>query len=112
MSRNDRVETVRFTGGQHHGLVVQAPPHIAERLHSMKFEVLATGQLYDLARQQRIPHTRAITPAPAPAPVAAAAVPEPATSAPELPILDRTPAPAPTTRPAPAMPVFQPARPT
>lgn len=111
------METVRFTGGQHHGLIVQAPAHIAERLHAMSFEVLATGQLYDTARQCRIPGTRAVNatpqPVPKPAPVIAVAAPEPAAPAP---VLDLTPPSAPATtapRPAPvAMPLFQPARPS
>jgi hypothetical protein len=80
VSQNDRVEIVRFSGGEHDGLVVEAPAHVAERLHAMRFEVLATGRLYDLTEERRIPGARAITPPepraiPAPRPPA---IPSPA----------------------------------
>ncbi|WP_214401766.1 hypothetical protein [Pseudonocardia lacus] len=130
---NDRLEIVRFTGGEHDGLVVEAPPHVAERLHATRFEVLATGRLYDLTDQCRIPGARAITPPTAPAttkpaaePMPAAVIPSP-TPSPEQPATSvaepvapadvplREPAPAAQRRAVPAvptMPVFQPGRPT
>ena len=137
---NDRLEIVRFTGGEHDGLVVEAPPHVAARLHVMRFEVLATGRLYDLVEQCRIPGARAVTPpvaappaAPAPVttpPVAAPAVVVPApTSSPEQQATAVLEPPAPAAPqvldfavepvaqrraapPAPTMPVFQPGRST
>jgi hypothetical protein len=54
------VERVRFTGGEHSGLVVEAPPDIAERLPLMRFAVMAGGQLFDLVEQCRIPGTRVV----------------------------------------------------
>jgi hypothetical protein len=121
---NDRVEIVRFTGGEHDGLVVEAPAHVAERLHAMRFEVLATGRLYDLTDQCRIPGARAITPpAPRPAPEVEAPVPaavaipapapspeQPATAVLEPPALMPPPAPRRAVPPLPTMPVFQPGR--
>jgi hypothetical protein len=73
------VELVRFSGGEHSGLLVEAPAEVAERLPLMRFVVLAGGQLYDPVEQCRIPGTRVVrrpgrTPAAA-APVAPAAAP-------------------------------------
>jgi hypothetical protein len=132
---NDRVEIVRFSGGVHHGLVVEAPSHVAARLHTLSFEVLATGRLYDTARQRRIPGARVISAAteqpqaPPPAAPAPSTTP-PAASTATLGIADGVPGdttppawPVPPTqrprqddtaqpaqRPTPTMPLFQPAR--
>jgi hypothetical protein len=129
---NDRVEIVRFTGGEHDGLVVEAPAHVAERLHVTRFEVLASGRLYDLAEERRIPGARAITPPePRPAPVPApaplpAAIPSPAPPVdlaatavlePPSPVeaprfaAPEPPAPRRPVPPLPTMPLFQPGRP-
>src|SRR3954447_11221949 len=133
---NDRVEIVRFSGGVHHGLVVEAPAHIAARLHAVSFEVLATGRLYDTIRQRRIPGARVITAAterPQTPPPAVAAEPalstgQPATSSTATPaiadsVTGETNPPTLSTPPVhrpqqddtaqlptPTMPVFQPAR--
>ncbi|MCO1655536.1 hypothetical protein [Pseudonocardia humida] len=140
MTVNDRVEIVRFSGGEHDGLVVEAPPHIAARLHAMRFEVLATGRLYDLTDQCRIPGARAVAPpavppaappaatppvaVPAAAPLPTAVIPAPTPSpdqqAPAVPALPEAlrfadPEPAVQRRavpPVPTMPVFQPGRST
>src|SRR3954471_7567510 len=88
---NDRVEIVRVGGGVHHGLVVEAPAHIAARLHAMSFEVLATGRLYDTTHQRRIPGARVITPA----------AQQPETSPPPTPARPAEPLPtSPTATPA------------
>ena len=125
---DDRVEIVRFSGGEHDGLVVEAPAHVAERLHAMRFEVLATGRLYDLAEERRIPGARAITPpqprpAPAPRPVAIPAPAPPAdlsTTAvlePQAPVEvprfadPEPPAPRRPALPPPSMPLFRSGRP-
>jgi hypothetical protein len=73
------VELVRFTGGEHSGLVVEAPYAVAERLPVMRFEVLAGGQLYDPVAQCRIPGTRVVTrPGEPPAVAPVVALPSPA----------------------------------
>jgi hypothetical protein len=105
---SDRVDIVRFTGGEHHGLVVEAPAAVAAQLHAMKFEVLASGRLYDVARQRRIPGARVL--AEPPAPPIAPPPPEPVAV-----VVPADPPPAPRRtdpiRQAPGAPVFRPARP-
>lgn len=104
---------VRFSGGEHSGLVVQAPPDLAERLPDMKFVVLAGGQLYDLVEQCRLREARVIVrpgqqPPAGPSPVPAVVPPEPAV--PEQPVLVAQPAPPRPRLAAPGAPLFQPAR--
>lgn len=102
---DDSLETVRFSGGTHHGLVVQAPPGIAARLHDMDFEVTAAGGLFDRIEQVRIRGVRVVA-RPGETP------PPPVLKRPVVvdPVLDFT-APPPTprrSRPAPAVgPLFR-----
>jgi hypothetical protein len=103
----DRVEIVQFSGGEHHGLVVEAPAALAARLPRMRFTVTAAGQLFDLEEQCRLREARVITrpgatrPTPAPA-----RTPTPAAEpAPEPPVLVAAPVPA-ARRPTVALPQF------
>jgi hypothetical protein len=54
------VDLVRFTGGEHSGLVVEAPSELAARLPAMRFVVLAGGELFDPVGQRRIPGARVV----------------------------------------------------
>jgi hypothetical protein len=79
------VELVRFSGGEHSGLLVEAPADVAERLPVMRFVVLAGGQLFDPVEQCRIPGTRVVRwpgqPPSTAAPAAKLAAPVPARAA-------------------------------
>jgi hypothetical protein len=115
----DRVEIVRFTGGELSGLVVEAPSELAERLPGMKLTVTAAGQLYDLVGQCRLREARVIArpgeqpPAPPARPTPPAPVKKPAKAEPALTLAPPETAPQPATarRPAPGVPLFRPARP-
>jgi hypothetical protein len=108
------VEIVSFSGGAHHGLVVEAPAAIAARLADMSFTVTAAGQLFDLDEQCRIREVRVITrpgearPEPVPAPVVPTPVEvEPVPVEPVAFDLTRTaPTPEPR-RPTVALPQFR-----
>lgn len=115
---HDRVEIVRFSGGELSGLVVEAPADLAWRLPDMKLTVTAAGQLYDLVAQCRLREVRVIarpgTPPPAaPLPVPAPAEAEVVEPEPEpVPIAVTVPTQAvPPRRPAPGAPLFMSARP-
>ncbi len=111
MPEFDRQEIVQFSGGEHHGLVVEAPAELAARLPGMRFTVTAAGQLFDLEEQCRLREVRVITrpgatrpaPAPKPAPKPPAVVePDPE---PDPPVLVAAPVSVPR-RPTVALPQF------
>jgi hypothetical protein len=79
---SERIE-LRFTGGPHSGLVVEAPADVVQRLPHMTFEVTAAGGLFDVVAQARIRGVRVVArpgeAPPVPPARQVAAVPESAT---------------------------------
>lgn len=119
MPIHSKVE-VRFSGGEHSGLVVEAPAELADRLPGMRFTVLASGQLFDLVEQCRMREVRVIRRAGEPPVAVAPLVPAQAAPAVVVPEPDPEPEPAPlVTVPvvpatprmaAPGLPMFRSAR--
>jgi hypothetical protein len=115
---NTRVQ-IRFSGGEHNGLIVEAPLELADRLPGMRFTVLASGQLFDLAEQRRMREVRLIS-RPGAQPEISRPISPTATSPeadvdvkPELPEPPDVAPPVPPSRPplaTPGLPLFRTAR--